>query len=94
MPKRSRTKSKSRSRSRSSSRSGSGSRSNKEAVLQKKIAFLKMLKDDEHNYLSVDIIRSITEELDKTMNKYNKAAKIIQQKYRSHAIEKKTKCIQ
>jgi hypothetical protein len=38
--------------------------------------------DDEHDYLSVDIIRSVTDELDKTMKKYNKAANIIQKGYK------------
>ena len=87
MPKRSRSVSKSRSTSKpkSKSKSNSNSRSNpkKVAVLQKKVAFLKLLKDDEHDYLSVDIIRSVTDELDKTMKKYNKAANIIQKKYKN-----------
>ena len=79
MPKRARSVSKSRSTSKSKSKSNP----KKVAVLQKKIAFLKLLKDDEHDYLSVDIIRSITDELDKTMKKYNKAANIIQKGYKS-----------
>ena len=87
MPSKNRTKSRSRSRSRTKSKSKS--KSGKLAVLQKKIAFLKMLMDNENDFLSVDILRSISLELDKTMLKYNSAAKIIQKKFRNHRIEKK-----
>ena len=83
MPSKNRTKSRSRSKSKSKSKSG------KLSVLQKKIAFLKLLMDNENDFLSVDILRSISDELDKTMQKYNKAARIIQKKFRNRRIEKK-----
>ena len=85
MPKKSKSsKSKSKSKSKSSSSSSSSKRDI--TTIQKKLAFLKLLLSD-NEYLNSDICREISKEISKSMQKYNKAAGIIQNRYRTKKYE-------
>ena len=101
MPKKSKSSSKSKSKSKSSSNSlfksnsSSSSRSSmtpetlkKITVLQKKLSFLKILLNDNKEYLNHHICRQISEEIDASMKKYNAAAGIIQSRFRTKQYEK------
>ena len=51
------------------------------------MAFLKLLLSD-NEYLNSDICREISKEISKSMEKYNKAAGIIQNRYRTKKYKK------
>ena len=56
-------------------------------IMKQKIAFLSNVLKEE-DFLSNDILRKIDSELNNTRKKYNKAAKLIQKKYKQYQDKK------
>ena len=83
MPKKSKS---SKSKSKSKSSSSSSTKLDDIKTLQKKLAFLKLLLSD-NEYLNSDICREISKEISKSIQKYNNAAGIIQNRYRTKKYE-------